>query len=95
MKNSQLPRSSREAFAILDKMLTHDEINAILHEPDAIDLHLGLGLWIRNNWIYPNQEKIMVAFGLYKEGDLSIYFDADYLSDLIIQRYIQHLKRKK
>ena len=98
MKKSKLPKSSREAFAILDKMLTEEDIHAILHEPNTIDLHFSLGLWIRNNWIHPHKEEIMKAFGLYKEEDgfpNTFLYLLDHLSDIIIKRYIQHLKRKK
>ena len=98
MKKTKLPKSSREAFSILDKMLTKEDLHAILHEPNTIDLHFGLGLWIRNHWIYSHQEEIMKAFGLYKEEDgfpnTYLYFP-DQLSDIIIKRYIRHLKRKK
>ena len=98
MKKTKLPKSSREAFAILDKMLTKEDIHAILHEPNTIDLHFGLGMWIRNHWIYQHQEEIMKAFGLYKEEDVfpnTYLYLPDQLSDIIIKRYIKHLKRKK
>lgn len=98
MKRSNLPKSSREAFAILDEMLTEEDIHTILHEPDTIDLHFGLGMWIRNHWIYQHQEEIMKTFGLYKEEDGSpntFLYLPDHLSDIITKRYIKHLKRKK
>ena len=97
MKKSKLPKSSREAFAILDKMLTKEDIHAILHEANTIDLHYGLGLWIRNHWIYQHQEEIQKAFGLYKEEDgfpNTFLYLPDHLSDIIVKRYIRHLKRK-
>ena len=98
MKKSKLPRSSREAFAILDKMLSTEDKQALGTITDTIDLHFGLGLWIRNHWIYQHQEEIMKAFGLYKEEDgfpNTLFYQPDDLSDIIIKRYIRHLKRKK
>ena len=98
MKKAKLPKSSHEAFAILDKILTKEDIYAILHEPNTIYLHFGLGMWIRNHWIHPHKEEIMKVFGLYKEEDgfpNTFLYLPDHLSDIIIKRYIQHLKRKK
>ena len=97
MKNSKLPRSSRQAFAILDKMLSAEDIQTLRAMKDSSDLHFGLGLWIRNHWIHGHQEEIMKAFRLYKEEDgfpNTFLYIPDHLSDIILKRYIQHLKRK-
>ena len=96
MKKSKLPKSSREAFAILDKMLTKEDIHTILHATESADLHYGLGMWIRNHWIYSHHEEIMKAFGLYKEEDgipNTFLYLPDQLSGIIIKRYIRHCKR--
>lgn len=93
-----IPKSSREAFTLLDLVFTVKEKREFLQVTDTIDLHFGLGLWIRNHWIYPNQEEIMKAFGLYKEEDgfpNTFFYQPDDLSDIIVKRYIKHLKRKK
>ncbi|MBQ5925730.1 MAG: hypothetical protein IIX03_03370, partial [Paludibacteraceae bacterium] len=93
-----IPKSSREAFTLLDLVFTVKEKREFLQVTDTIDLHFGLGLWIRNHWIYPNQEEIMKAFGLYKEEDgfpNTFLYLPDDLSDIIVKRYIKHLKRKK
>jgi hypothetical protein len=97
MKKSPLPRSSREAFAMLDKMLSAEDIQILLAAKYTSDQHFGLGMWIRNHWIYSHQEEIMKAFGLYKEEDgfpNTFLFLPDHLSDIIVKRYIKHLKRK-
>lgn len=97
MKKPKLPKSSREAFDILDKMLTKEDIHTILHATESANLHYSLGMWIRNNWIYPHQEEIMKTFGLYKEEDgipNTFLYLPDQLSDIIIKRYIRHCKRK-
>ena len=93
-----IPKSSREAFTLLDLVFTVKEKREFLQVTDTIDLHFGLGLWIRNHWIYQHQEEIMKAFGLYKEEDgfpNTLFYQPDDLSDIIIKRYIRHLKRKK
>ena len=54
MSNTKIPNSIAEAFALLDAKLTADEKNELLQAEDSTDFHFGLGLWIRNNWIYPD-----------------------------------------
>ena len=52
---STLPTNIREAYRILDGMLSYDEIQEIIShsKSDFVSKeHFGLGLWIRNNWIY-------------------------------------------
>lgn len=97
MKKSKFPRSSREAFAILDKMMSAKDIKKLLATQNSGDLHFGLGLWIRNNWIYPNKEEIIKAFRLYNEEDgirNALLYIPDHLSDIILKRYLNHVKRK-
>jgi hypothetical protein len=79
-------------------VFTDKEKMEILQVTDTIDLHCGLGMWIRNHWNYSHQEEIMKAFGLYNEEDgfpNTYLYLPDHLSDIIIKRYIKHLKRKK
>jgi hypothetical protein len=92
-----IPKSSREAFVLLDTVFTEKEKIEFLQVTHPFDLHFGLGMWIRNHWIYSHQEEIMKAFGLYKEEDgfpNTYLYLPDHMSDIIVKRYIQHLKRK-
>ncbi len=58
MTQDDLPTTVESAVRILRRVIPEKEQEAIaaMSEDDLIDLHLGLGLWIRN------------AFGLWKEG---------------------------
>ena len=92
-QTSQIPKTKKEAFALLDAMLSEEDKQAVV-ESDVYDLHFSLGLWIRNNWLYAqNQEdsgKLLKAF-----GDDSLFCDPDDLSAIIIKAYRNHLKRKR
>jgi hypothetical protein len=54
MAKTKIPATPEEAYALLDAKLTADEKNKLLQAEDSTDFHFGLGLWIRNNWIYPD-----------------------------------------
>lgn len=54
MAKTKIPATLEEAFALLDAKLTAEEKNQLLQVDDSVDFHFGLGLWIRNNWIYPD-----------------------------------------
>ena len=49
----KIPKTKREAYAQLDEMLSEEDKQAIIESEDISDFHFSLGLWIRNNWIYP------------------------------------------
>lgn len=56
----QLPKTKEGCFAMLDEMLRDEDKQSIKEMEDTIDLHFTLGMWIRNNWIYPqNQEFVL------------------------------------
>lgn len=50
------PKTAAEAFKRLDKRLTQEEKQQIVEAEDMIEFHFGLGLWIRNNWIYGGEK---------------------------------------
>lgn len=89
MAKRKIPQSAREAYAMLDKELSNEDKAALLSAGDTIDFHFGLGMWIRNNWIYPKNGITSEPNGWMKD---EICF-GDMLSDKIIQGYIRHLKR--
>ena len=47
-----IPKTKEECFALLD-----DRHYLIEDEDAAVDVHFSLGMWIRNNWIYPLGEE--------------------------------------
>ena len=86
------PKTKKECFAQLDKMLSEMDKKSIVEAEDLIQFHFTLGLWIRNNWLYDRSEEelesLSKAFGI----DIP-YFAADDLSSEILEAYQKHLKR--
>ena len=97
MNENIIPTTSRQAFKILDAMLTPEDINAFCAmsaSEFSCDQHFGLGMWIRNNWIYEqNEEDVKQLAELF--GDDSLFFQPDDLSDRIIKSYQRHLRGLK
>ena len=91
-RTKQIPKTNRECYALLDEMLSEEDKQAII-EKDVIELHFTLGLWIRNNWLYPQTqeetEELLKSFG----KDSMFYHPDDY-SSIILEAYRKHLKRK-
>ena len=55
MTEAMVPSTTRQAFKILDGMLTDNEKASALTKSRfefAADEHFGLGQWIRNTWYY-------------------------------------------
>ena len=87
-----VPKTKNEAFAQLDAMLSEDDKKA-LATGDAIEFHFTLGMWIRNNWIYEQDEKVVNRLAKAFRTDM-VFFEADTLSGKIIEYYQRYLKRK-
>ena len=75
---SKIPQTKNEAFAQLDAMLSEKEKSELVKR-DPIEYHFSLRMWIRNNWIYEQEEEDI---------------EADDLSMKIIEYYQRYLKRK-
>ena len=88
-----IPKTKQEAFDQLDRMLTKEEMEKMMSVGDTIEYHFTLGLWIRNNWIYEQDDedvnRLAKAFRIE-----FIVFDPDSLSEKIIESYQKYLKRK-
>ena len=82
-----IPKNLEEAFKELDKMLS-PELKKGIKDGTENDLHMGLGMWIRNNW------------GLWKGFDLAKWFNKlgighpDNMSGIILNSYALHLNNK-
>ena len=89
---TKIPQTKQETFAQLDAMLSEaDKIE--LAKGDAIEFHFSLGMWIRNNWIYGQDEEDVNHLAKAFRMDF-IIFDPDGLSGKIIESYQRYLKRK-
>lgn len=90
-----LPRTARQAFAVLDGMFSEDErrdFAELTRRDFCLDQHDGLGLWIRNNWIFGGDEDCIRMLAGLKEGDL-LLDPPDMVSESFLERYHDHLRR--
>ena len=86
------PLTKEIAFARLDKRLSEVDKKTILKSRDMIEFHFTLGMWIRNTWIYGNEEERVQA--LAKDLGEDLWFSADDLSSAILDGYKKYLKKK-
>ncbi len=89
---SKIPQTKQEAFAQLDEMLSEKDKKKLANG-EAIEFHFSLGMWIRNNWIYQQDEEDVTRLAKVFKMDY-IVFDPDGLSEKIIEHYQRYLKRK-
>ena len=98
---ARCPKTAAEAWKRLDKRLTQEEKQQIVEADDMFDFHFGLGMWIRNYWIYGGEKENLASLlrelGEYVEeldGEYIFIGDADMLSSVILEAYQKHLKEK-
>ena len=94
----QIPKTKEEAFAQLDAMLSEEDKKMLVEAEDLFFIHFSLGMWIRNNWIYPlNREDDERAFmEMFVENKRSLLFiHPDSMSSVIIEKYAEYLKKKR
>ena len=89
---TKIPQTKQEAFALLDEMLSEKDKSELV-KSDPIDYHFSLGMWIRNNWIYEQEEEDVKRLAKAFRIEM-LFFDADGLSEKIIEYYQRYLKRK-
>ena len=89
---TKIPQTKNEAFAQLDAMLS-DKDKSELAKGDGIDYHFSLGMWIRNNWIYEQSEEDVNRLAKAFRAEI-LFFEADSLSEKIIEYYQRYLRRK-
>ena len=89
---TKIPKTKNEAFAQLDAMLSDEEKRELVKSA-PIEHHFSLGMWIRNNWIYQQEEEDVKRLGNAFRTEM-LFFEADDLSMKIIEYYQRYLKRK-
>ena len=92
MTEIKIPKTKREAYAQLEEMLSDEDKSAIMNG-DPIQFHFSLGMWIRNNWIYGQEEEDVKRLAKAFRTEM-LFFEADSLSEKIIEYYQRYLKRK-
>ena len=76
---------------MLDTILSDEEKTKALAQSRsefALNEHFGLGVWIRNNWIYGDEKGI----GIFAKEECRLQHP-DSLSGDFLERYHDHLKR--
>lgn len=92
MMATTIPHTKNEAFALLDAMLSEEDKSAIMNG-DPIQFHFSLGMWIRNNWIYGQEEEDVKRLAKAFRTEM-LFLEADSLSEKIIEYYQRYIKRK-
>jgi hypothetical protein len=99
---ARCPKTAAEAWKRLDKRLTQEEKQQIVEADNMFDFHFGLGMWIRNYWIYGGEKENVASLlrdlGEQVEeldGEYIFIGDADMHSSTILEEYQKHLKGKR
>lgn len=89
---ARCPKTAAEAWKRLDKRLTLEEKQQIVSSHDMSEFHFGLGMWIRNHWIYTGEQenKDSLAKDL---GEKPECFNGDMASSAILHAYYTHLAK--
>ena len=91
----RIPKTNKECYALLDEMLmlSEEDKQAII-EKGIEELHFTLGLWIRNNWLYPqSQEETDKLLKTFSKNPP--FYHPDDCSSIVLDAYRKHLMRKK
>lgn len=70
---THIPISKKIAYAKFDAMLSEEEKEQIA-KGDSCEFHFSLGMWIRNNWIYKQDEEYVKLLA-EMFGEDSQFFD--------------------
>ena len=103
---ARCPNTAAEAFKRLEKRLSEEDKKGLVEAKDLIDYHFGLGMWIRNYWIYSGEKVNLVSLlkdlgenipefdnvDSEDEIDPIIFMHPDDISTLIIEAYQKHLR---
>lgn len=103
---SVIPATTREAFAIFDEMVSQEDKKAFIAQSGSefvVNQQMGLGLWIRNNWIYGQdddespevvalRDRCFRMLAGMKEGE-TLFDHPDDVSGRFLKKYYDHLKR--
>ncbi|MCQ2339210.1 MAG: hypothetical protein MJZ79_00280 [Paludibacteraceae bacterium] len=88
------PYTYKEAFARLDRNLKKDEkLSIATMSSELSELHMGLGMWIRNHWIYGHPEFLQNEHPK-TDTDFTILFMPDRMSEELLRQYRRHLRTR-
>ncbi|MDO4199883.1 MAG: hypothetical protein Q4D57_03945 [Clostridia bacterium] len=88
ISSSYIPKTLEECYVELDKKLSQELKDQLktYSEYDLWRYHMGLGLWIRNNWLYPCMNSRI--YRLFEDNGCDF---ADDISAIIIKNYRNYL----
>jgi len=86
------PYTYKEAFARLDRNLKHDDKMVIAQMKDISELHMGLGMWVRNYWIYGHEE--FLKDERPKDSDCISLMIPDIASEELLRKYRLYLRKR-
>ena len=89
---ARCPKTAAEAFKRLDRRLTNEEKLQITKAKDLVEFHFGLGMWIRNYWIYTGERENLES--LLKDLGEPEFLIGDDASSVILEAYQKHLRGK-
>lgn len=98
MENN-IPKTKEECFAQIDALLSEEDKKVLKNSEDIFDYHFSLGMWIRNNWIYPMSDEELQSLmkQFVDEDDNSpfgiMFIHPDEMSSAIIDKYVEYLKK--
>ena len=89
-ENIQKPKNLNECFIELNKIIKPKDLKTFKksNEKELSLYHLGLGVWIRNNWIRPKNSPLANYFA--KMG----ITHPDDMSSIILKSFHRHLNNK-
>ena len=91
--NKIIPKTKKECFVQLNEILSEEDKQAVIESKDIFEFHFSLGLWIRNNWLYPQSQEETEEL-LKNFGEDPLFCHPDDQSTIIIEAYRKYLKRK-
>ena len=89
---ARCPKTAAEAFKRLDRRLTKQEKQQIAEAEDVVEFHFGLGMWIRNYWIYTGESENLES--LLKDLGEPEFLIGDMASSAILDAHQKHLRGK-
>ena len=93
--DKKIPKTKAECFAMLDALLSEEDKKELKNCDNTFDYHFTLGMWIRNNWLYPSSDEdvqsLMNEFTGDENPDQAFIVFPDEFSTKIIEKYVEYL----
>jgi hypothetical protein len=91
-----IPKDLEDCLRVLDQQVHSEDIQKIRDGSiTVVDMHMGLGLRIRNEWLITRDDR-----GLGSRSRLAVYFRSlgidhpDDMSGIILESFVRHVKQE-